>query len=132
MAGQSGPYELEGPWPAEDLTTDWYTVYRIYDARRPEPALLYIGAARFPQDRLSTHRRHQAPFLQYARYWTYQWYTSAAAALAAEKQLIQELDPPFNTAHRRRTRAGSPRPPLRQPRRGARLQLLDRPYEGCR
>ena len=93
----TGPYPLEGPWPEPEIDTDWHAVYWIYDARRhPRPALLYIGAARFPADRLAQHRRNQAPFLPYARYWTYQWYTTRAAALArhaaemAEKARIAE------------------------------------------
>ncbi|MFP5070840.1 hypothetical protein ACLFMI_14380 [Pseudonocardia nantongensis] len=128
----TGPYPLEGPWPEPEIDTDWHAVYWIYDARRhPRPTLLYIGAARFPADRLAQHRRNQAPFLPYARYWTYQWYTTRAAALAAEKHLNEQLDPPFDFS-RRTGPAAHPSDrsrELRRPREGSRLQLVDQPYE---
>lgn len=81
-AGLFLPPAIEGP-----------VVYRAYDQRG---TLLYVGFSRRVAARAAQHRKESLAWWSCCASWTVTTYASEAAARAAEKRAIRELEPVFN------------------------------------
>lgn len=78
------------------LIDEPHWVYRLYDEN---DNILYVGCTvKFPRDRVVSLRAERTTRLAEAMHrWEADLYPNGPAAMAHEGDLIDELDPPFNT-----------------------------------
>jgi hypothetical protein len=88
---------------ATPRATDHPAAVYIYPPRRRQDLArgitIYVGKARNPWKRDDQHRREDAWYPYAGKIQIVQWYRSEREALAAEKALIEQLQPLYNVCH---------------------------------